>query len=254
MAVLDLRVLIAGVPAGTLHQDAQGIMSFAYDDTYRGAPLSLSMPVSNRTYTAEVLTQYQTLKGTQGALQYVGALIDGPVEDPDAGVDLPPAHPTHEVGRVVYVAPLQKEDVDPQAFDALAQDGFGLVLLGDHSQVERGEEPVRPYAVPRSGVIGGGEPGDEVQNLFAGQQVTPGRPDAHGIVHGNKVGHDPVPAVPLGQFHQTGKAVCVGGPPGPEKDPLLDTPAVKSPLGKADAGAAGEGFHYLKGHRAPSSL
>ena len=29
MAVLDLRVLIAGVPAGTLHQDAQGIMSFA---------------------------------------------------------------------------------------------------------------------------------------------------------------------------------------------------------------------------------
>ena len=42
-------------------------------------------------YTAEVLTQYQTLKGTQGALQYVGALIDGPVEDPDAGVDLPPA-------------------------------------------------------------------------------------------------------------------------------------------------------------------
>lgn len=58
MAVLDLRVLIAGVPAGTLHQDAQGIMSFAYDDTYRGAPLSLSMPVSNRTYTAEVLRPY----------------------------------------------------------------------------------------------------------------------------------------------------------------------------------------------------
>lgn len=36
-------------------------------------------------YTAEVLTHYQTLKGTQGALQYVGVLLDGPEEDPQAG-------------------------------------------------------------------------------------------------------------------------------------------------------------------------
>ncbi len=40
-------------------------------------------------YQAEVLTHYQTLKGTQGALQYVGILLDGPEEDPDAGYDLP---------------------------------------------------------------------------------------------------------------------------------------------------------------------
>lgn len=40
-------------------------------------------------YQAEVLTHYQTLKGTQGALQYVGVLLDGPEEDPDAGYDLP---------------------------------------------------------------------------------------------------------------------------------------------------------------------
>ena len=33
----------------------------------------------------EVLTHYQTLKGTQGALQYVGVLLDGPEEDPQAG-------------------------------------------------------------------------------------------------------------------------------------------------------------------------
>ena len=40
-------------------------------------------------YRAEVLTHYQTLKGTQGAMQYVGVLLDGPEEDPDAGYDLP---------------------------------------------------------------------------------------------------------------------------------------------------------------------
>lgn len=40
-------------------------------------------------YQAEVLTHYQTLKGTQGAMQYVGVLLDGPEEDPDAGFALP---------------------------------------------------------------------------------------------------------------------------------------------------------------------
>ena len=40
-------------------------------------------------YQTEVLTHYQTLKGTQGAMQYVGVLLDGPEEDPDAGYDLP---------------------------------------------------------------------------------------------------------------------------------------------------------------------
>ena len=37
-------------------------------------------------YTAEVLTHYQTLKGTQGALQYVGVLLDGPEEDPQPAI------------------------------------------------------------------------------------------------------------------------------------------------------------------------
>lgn len=40
-------------------------------------------------YQAEVLTQYQTLKGTQGAMQYVGILLDEPEEDLNAGCDLP---------------------------------------------------------------------------------------------------------------------------------------------------------------------
>ena len=37
-------------------------------------------------YQAEVLTHYQNLKGAQGAMQYVGVLLDGPEEDPDAGL------------------------------------------------------------------------------------------------------------------------------------------------------------------------
>lgn len=38
MAVLDLRVLVAGVPAGTVHQDEHGLMTFAYDEGYQGPP------------------------------------------------------------------------------------------------------------------------------------------------------------------------------------------------------------------------
>ena len=50
-------------------------------------------------YTAEVLTHYQTLKGTQGALQYVGVLMDGPQEDTQAGRELPPQIPRiHPLG------------------------------------------------------------------------------------------------------------------------------------------------------------
>ena len=58
MAVLDLRVLVAGVPAGTVHQDEHGLMTFAYDGGYQGPPLSLSMPISNRTYGPDVLRPY----------------------------------------------------------------------------------------------------------------------------------------------------------------------------------------------------
>ena len=39
-------------------------------------------------YTSEILTHYQILRGTQGALQYVGDLLESPVEDLDAGLPL----------------------------------------------------------------------------------------------------------------------------------------------------------------------
>lgn len=58
MSALDLRVIVAGVPAGTLSQDERGMVSFRYDDSYSGVPLSLSMPVSNRTYGMSVVRPY----------------------------------------------------------------------------------------------------------------------------------------------------------------------------------------------------
>lgn len=58
MAVIDLRVIICEVPAGTLHQDAAGLPSFRYDDAYAGMPLSLTMPVSNRIYRHDVVRPY----------------------------------------------------------------------------------------------------------------------------------------------------------------------------------------------------
>lgn len=40
-------------------------------------------------YLAEILNEYQTLRGTQGALQYVGEMLDGPEENLEAGEALP---------------------------------------------------------------------------------------------------------------------------------------------------------------------
>lgn len=58
MAGMELTVLICGRPAGVLRQDSAGLMSFQYDVAYEGAPLSLSMPVANRTYGQESLRPY----------------------------------------------------------------------------------------------------------------------------------------------------------------------------------------------------
>lgn len=58
MAVIKLNVLICGRATGVLTQDERGLMSFAYLDEYDGAPLSLSMPVANRTYGQAVVRPY----------------------------------------------------------------------------------------------------------------------------------------------------------------------------------------------------
>lgn len=53
-----LSVFIAGVRAGTLSQDDNGTRTFAYDGSYAGPPLSLSMPVSNQTFPSRVVDAY----------------------------------------------------------------------------------------------------------------------------------------------------------------------------------------------------
>ncbi|MDO4797464.1 MAG: HipA N-terminal domain-containing protein [Coriobacteriales bacterium] len=58
MAELNLLVTIQGVPCGTVRQDESDIVSFAYLDGYEGIPLSLSMPITNRTYGQQVVSPY----------------------------------------------------------------------------------------------------------------------------------------------------------------------------------------------------
>lgn len=49
MARIRLFCIIEGVPAGLLWQDGAGLPFFRYAEGYSGVPLSLSMPVTNRT-------------------------------------------------------------------------------------------------------------------------------------------------------------------------------------------------------------
>lgn len=54
----NLNVAIGGTYAGTLVQTEAGALQFAYDEGYRGVPLSLSMPLSTRTYQDRVVRPY----------------------------------------------------------------------------------------------------------------------------------------------------------------------------------------------------
>lgn len=58
MAETALSVIICGRVAGTLRQDSRGLMSFSYSGDYSGAPLSLSMPVSNRVFGQSTVRPY----------------------------------------------------------------------------------------------------------------------------------------------------------------------------------------------------
>ena len=58
MTFINLRTIICGQPAGTLTQDDAGRMSFSYDEDYDDIPLSLSLPIANRTYGQRVVSPY----------------------------------------------------------------------------------------------------------------------------------------------------------------------------------------------------
>ena len=60
----ELSVYLDGVPAGTLHQSAQGNTTFQYDDAYRRGgrprptPLSLTMPLTRRDHPNRVVLPF----------------------------------------------------------------------------------------------------------------------------------------------------------------------------------------------------
>lgn len=58
MGTSTLSVAIAGRLAGRVDQRADGSLSFSYDAGYSGPPLSLSMPVSNRSYGDKAVRPY----------------------------------------------------------------------------------------------------------------------------------------------------------------------------------------------------
>lgn len=57
-SVNSLIVLIGGTPAGHVTRQRDGSLSFRYEDAYDGVPLSISMPVSNRSYPDKVIRPY----------------------------------------------------------------------------------------------------------------------------------------------------------------------------------------------------
>ena len=78
MAEERLAVYLDGVRVGTLHQNAQGRLSFEYDDAYRretsGAPLSLSLPKAATMHSNKRVLPFIAglLPDSESALQRLG--------------------------------------------------------------------------------------------------------------------------------------------------------------------------------------
>ncbi len=93
-----LAVYIAGVRAGTLRQGESGELSFSYDAGYSGIPLSLAMPISNRTYGDKIVRPYfmGLLPDSSDVRRSLGRLFGVSGENPFAllrhiGLDCPGA-------------------------------------------------------------------------------------------------------------------------------------------------------------------
>ena len=115
MARTSLRTIICGVPAGTLTQDENGLISFTYDHDYDGPALSTNIPVSNRTYGQQVMNPYLfgLLPDSEDQRKAIAAEFDVRPNNPVAllshiGLDCP--------GGVQFCA---EEDADAVPFDTL---------------------------------------------------------------------------------------------------------------------------------------
>lgn len=120
----ELEVYIAGTRAGTLTQDDTGARSFSYEPTYDGPPLSLSMPVANRTYRTRVVDAYLLglLPDDEHVRREAGRRFGVSGNNPFAllshmGLDCPgavqfcPRGMEGAIGRPEELVPLTEEDV-----------------------------------------------------------------------------------------------------------------------------------------------
>lgn len=98
-------VLINGIFVGTVSQDQNGSLSFAYDASYEGIPLSLSMPVSNKVYGDKVVRPFLCglLPEDTRLRSRLGAEFNVSGENPFALL----AHIGYDCAGAVQIAPFQ---------------------------------------------------------------------------------------------------------------------------------------------------
>ena len=101
------KVFVHDVEAGLLLENDEGTYCFAYDDSYKGAPVCLSMPVREAPYLSEHLFPYffnMLSEGENRQLQSRTLHID---EDDDFGILLATAQ-TDTIGAIT-IKPIENE-------------------------------------------------------------------------------------------------------------------------------------------------
>ncbi len=101
------KVFVHDVEAGLLLENDEGTYCFTYDDSYKGAPVCLSMPVREAPYLSEHLFPYffnMLSEGENRLLQSRTLHID---EDDDFGILLATAQ-TDTIGAIT-IKPIENE-------------------------------------------------------------------------------------------------------------------------------------------------
>lgn len=121
----ELMCLIGDEVAGRLWQDEAGLAHFAYEESYDGIPLSLSLPVSNRTYRQTEVVPYlmgllpDSAEVRRDAAREFGVSPNNPVAMlAHMGLDCPggvqfcwPDHKAEVLDRQGSYAPLSDADI-----------------------------------------------------------------------------------------------------------------------------------------------
>mgnify|MGYP002624660717 CR=1 FL=1 len=147
MAQTELFAIIEGVPAGVLRQDSTGQISFRYADGYKGTPLSLSLPVTNREYGQAVVRPYLfgLLPDSEEQRKAIASEYGGRPNNPVAmlahmGLDCPGAVQfCHADEHSLTEAILRQGTYEPISCEAIAQRLRGLRDHADDSWLADGE-------------------------------------------------------------------------------------------------------------------